>query len=35
MEEFRTIVDYPNYSVSNLGNIRNDKTKKILKASID
>ena len=30
-EEWKTIEDYPNYSVSNLGRVRNDKTGKILK----
>lgn len=30
MEEWKQIKDYPNYSVSNLGNIRNDKTGVIL-----
>lgn len=34
MEEWRKIVDYPNYSVSNLGNVRNDKTGLLLKASV-
>jgi hypothetical protein len=31
MEDWKVISDYPNYSVSNFGNIRNDKTGKILK----
>ena len=31
MEEFKKIENYNNYSVSNLGNIRNDKTGRILK----
>ena len=31
MEEWRKIDGYPNYSVSNLGNVRNDKTGKALK----
>lgn len=31
METFKKIEEYPNYSVSNLGNIRNDKTGRILK----
>jgi hypothetical protein len=32
MEEFRKIEGYKNYSISNLGNVRNDKTNRILKA---
>lgn len=32
-EEWRTIKDYPNYSVSNLGRVRNSKTGRILKSS--
>lgn len=31
MEEWKQIIDYPNYSVSNLGNVRNNKTGRILK----
>ena len=31
MEEYRKIKGFENYSVSNLGNVRNDKTNKILK----
>lgn len=31
MEEWRTIKDYENYQVSNLGRVRNIKTGKILK----
>lgn len=31
MEEWREIKDYSNYSVSNLGNVRNNKTNRILK----
>ena len=31
MEEWRTITDFPNYSVSNFGNVMNNKTKKLLK----
>lgn len=31
MEEFKKIKDYINYSISNLGNVRNDKTGRILK----
>ena len=32
-EEFRKIEGYDNYSVSNLGNVRNDKTGRILKSN--
>ena len=32
-EVWKTIVDYPNYEVSNLGNVRNKKSKKLLKQS--
>ncbi len=32
METFIDITDFPNYEVSNLGNVRNKKTKRILKA---
>ena len=32
MEEYRDIPDFPNYQVSNLGNVKNKKTNKILKA---
>jgi hypothetical protein len=31
MEEWRQIEGYENYSVSDLGNVRNDKTGRILK----
>ena len=31
MEEYKFIKDFPNYEVSNLGNVRNIKTGKILK----
>jgi hypothetical protein len=31
MEEFKIIKDYENYSISNLGNVRNDKRGKMLK----
>lgn len=31
MEYFKKIIGYENYSISNLGNIRNDKTRRILK----
>jgi len=34
METWRIIQDYPNYSVSSLGNVRNDKTGFILKPSV-
>jgi hypothetical protein len=34
MEEFKKIANY-NYSVSNMGNVRNDKTNRILKPGID
>ena len=33
MEEYRKIKEYINYSVSNMGNVRNDKSIKILKHS--
>lgn len=29
-EEYKIIVDYPNYSVSNIGNVRNNRTGRIL-----
>jgi hypothetical protein len=32
MEEWKQVIDYPNYSISNLGNVRNDKTGRILKS---
>jgi hypothetical protein len=35
MEEWKKINDYPNYSVSNKGNVRNDKTTRILNLSIN
>ncbi len=35
MEEYKIITDYDNYSVSNFGNVRNNKTDRILKQSID
>ena len=35
VEEFRKIEDYGNYSVSNMGNVRNDNTGKILKPGLD
>ena len=31
MEQFKKIKNFPNYSVSNIGNVRNDKTGRILK----
>jgi hypothetical protein len=34
MEEWRIIKDSPNYSVSNLGNVKNNKTTKILKKNL-
>jgi hypothetical protein len=34
MEEFRSIINYPNYSISNLGNVKNNKTNKILANSL-
>jgi hypothetical protein len=34
-EEYRQIEGYDNYSVSNLGNVRNDKTGKIKKTSLN
>jgi hypothetical protein len=34
MEEWKIITDYPNYSVSSFGNVRNDKTGRILKKNI-
>ena len=34
-ETFKNLVDFPNYEISNLGNIRNVKTKRILKQSFD
>ena len=33
-EEWQTINEYKNYDVSNFGNIRNNKTGKILKLNI-
>jgi hypothetical protein len=35
MEEYRIIKGYENYSVSNFGNVKNNKTDKILKPKID
>ena len=34
MEEWRVINDYPNYSISNLGNVKNNKTGKFLKSCV-
>ena len=34
MEEFKKIANYDIYSVSNLGNVRNDRTNRILKTEI-
>ena len=34
MEEYKPILDYPSYEVSNLGNVRNIKTGRILKSGI-
>jgi hypothetical protein len=31
MEIYKPIIEFPNYEVSNLGNVRNIKTNKILK----
>ena len=31
-EEWKQIIDYPNYSISNFGNVRNDKTRKLVKS---
>ncbi len=35
MEEYRTIVGYENYEVSNFGNVKNIKTNRVLKPGID
>jgi len=35
MQEYRPIVDFENYEISNLGNVRNIKTEKILKNCIN
>jgi len=35
MEEYRPIIDFDNYEVSNLGNVRNIKTGRILKGSVN
>lgn len=34
-EIYKTIEDYPNYEVSNLGNVRNKKTGRVLRPSVD
>jgi hypothetical protein len=34
MEEWRPIIDFPNYSVSNFGNVKNNKTNRIMKLSV-
>lgn len=34
MEEWRVIIDYPNYSISNFGNIKNNKTNKQMKINV-
>ena len=34
-EIYKTIEGFPNYEASNMGNIRNKKTKRILKAGKD
>jgi hypothetical protein len=34
MEEWRPVSDFPNYSVSNFGNIKNNKTNRIMKLNI-
>jgi hypothetical protein len=34
MEEWRVISDFPNYSVSNFGNVKNNKTSKLLKLTL-
>lgn len=35
MEEWRKVEGFPNYSVSNLGNVRNDETGRILKPAVN
>ncbi len=35
MEEWRIVKDYPNYSVSSFGNIRNDKTERLRKTPLN
>lgn len=34
MEEWRKVEEFPNYSVSNMGNVRNDETGRILKPGV-
>ena len=34
MEEWHIIQDFPNYCVSNFGNVKNNKTNRIMKLSI-
>jgi hypothetical protein len=34
MEEWRKILNFPNYSVSNLGNVKNNKTNKLMKINV-
>lgn len=34
MEEWRVITDYPNYSVSNFGNVKNNKTNKLMRQNV-
>lgn len=34
MEEWRIITDFPNYSVSNFGNVKNNKTNRIMKLNV-
>ena len=34
MEEWKEITDYPNYEISNLGNVKNKTTKRLLKNTI-
>lgn len=35
MEEWKELIENPNYSISDLGNLRNNRTNKILKPNID
>ena len=34
MEQYKIIKDFPNYSVSNFGNVKNNKTGRVLKLKI-